>query len=531
MITNRRMIVRWMVCFMATLIGEPLSGFADEKPAASPANSSADSIADFLSQPRFKHAHWGLLFVDQDSGETVYELNPDKLFVPASTTKLFSVACALDTFGPDHRFETRLYRRGAIQDGELIGNLILVASGDLTFGGRTTDSGEIAFTNNDHTYANGSTDGELTAPDPLAGLNELARQVAAGGIKRLRGDVLIDDRLFDKAEATGSGPSRLTPIMVNDNLIDFTIEPTEPGQPAKVTWRPQSARWSVDITTETVAKAGTLETTIRETSPGRLQITGKIPVGHKPVVRVFEAPDAAAFARGLLLDALERAGVEVVPPPAVGNPPPLTLPPHDGYGDLSVVAKFVSPPFAEHARLILKVSHNLHASTLPLLVAAKHGQRTLADGLHRQHDFLAKAGVDVETISFGGGAGGARADFVTPRAAVQLLRHMATRPDFAAYERALPSLGVDGTLAKAVSPESPARDKAHAKTGTFYTDNVMNKSLLLTSKAMAGYLTTAKGHKLAFAMYVNNVHLRDGLDTKSLGRDLGRVCELAHERF
>ena len=250
--TSHRATARMVLCFATALLCGMSPCVAPRTFAAEP---SADSLAEFLAQPRFKHAHWGLLFVDQKSGETVYELNSDKLFAPASTTKLFSVACALDTFGADHRFETRVVRRGTVQNGELTGQLILVASGDLTFGGRTTDAGEIAFTNNDHTYANGSTDGELTASDPLAGLNELARQIAADGIQRIRGDVLIDDRLFDKSEATGSGPGRLTPIMINDNLIDFVIEPTEPGRPAKVTSRPQSSHWTVDVNVETIAQS------------------------------------------------------------------------------------------------------------------------------------------------------------------------------------------------------------------------------------------------------------------------------------
>ena len=37
-----------------------------------------------------------------------------------------------------------------------------------------------------------------------------------------------------------------------------------------------------------------------------------------------------------------------------------------------------------YIRVILKVSHNLHASTLPLLLAARHGERTLDAGLRRQ---------------------------------------------------------------------------------------------------------------------------------------------------
>jgi len=164
-----------------------------------------------------------------------------------------------------------------------------------------------------------------------------------------------------------------------------------------------------------------------------------------------------------------------------------------------------------------------------LLVAAKHGQRTLAEGLRRQHDFLARAGVDVETISFGGGAGGDSADFVTPRATVQLLRYMSGRPDFAAYEAALPILGQDGTLARAVPAESPVRGKAQAKTGTLFWDNKMNGGELLTSKALAGYLTAKSGRKLAFALFVNNVHTRSAADRDKIGQALGKICEIVHE--
>jgi D-alanyl-D-alanine carboxypeptidase/D-alanyl-D-alanine-endopeptidase (penicillin-binding protein 4) len=150
--------------------------------------------------------------------------------------------------------------------------------------------------------------------------------------------------------------------------------------------------------------------------------------------------------------------------------------------------------------------------------------------LRRQNAFLKRVGVDVETISFGGGAGGSRADYTTPAATVQLLRYMAKRPDFESYRRAMPRLGIDGTLAKSVGPESPAKDKIAAKTGTLYWDNVMNANTLMTSKALAGYMTTAKGDTLAFAMFVNNAPLRDGLTTTAVGKDLGRICELLFEQ-
>lgn len=490
----------------------------------------ATALRTVMDKPQYKHAHWGMLLVEEPSGKVVYEQNADKLFAPASTTKLYSVATALDAFGADHRFKTPLVRRGEVNEqGELAGDLILICSGDFSMGGRTTPTGGIEFKNSDHTYADGGSETELTAADPLGGLNDLAAQVAKAGIKRVRGDVLIDDRLFEKAEGSGSGPGRVTPIMINDNAIDFTIEPDEPGKPAKVTWRPQSVAIEVENRVETGDENSSTTTSIRDLGHGRLVVKGKIAKGHKPVIRIFEVPDAAAHARTLLIEALGRAGVPV-DAPALASEGASKLPSSKEVKKLPEVAVHTSPPLGESAKLILKVSHNLHASTLPLLVASKHGERSLSAGLRHQHNFLARIGVDADTISFGGGAGGARADYTTPRATVQLLRHMASRPDYQVYHAALPILGVDGTLAKVVDADSSARGKIFAKTGTLYWTNVMNNRNLITSKALAGYLTSSRGRSMTFALFVNNVHQANGVDAKAVGRDLGRICEIVHEQ-
>src|SRR4029079_13357772 len=227
------------------------------------------------------------------------------------------------------------------------------------------------------------------------------------------------------------------------------------------------------------------------------------------------------------IEALQRAGVEVSAGISIRHPE-AKLPAKEEIEKLTRVAQLESPPFSENARLVLKVSHNLHASTLPLIVAAHNGKRTLADGLVLERAFLQKAGVEADAISFGGGAGGSRADYVTPKATVELLIAMMARQDFPLYERALPSLGVDGTLAKSIGQGSPARDKVHAKTGTLLWDDLLQGNSLLTSKALAGYMTTAKGRKLAFAAFVNGVHLRDGSDTKKIGGDLGKLAEIVY---
>ena len=486
-------------------------------------------VAAVIGDPLYKHAHWGLLVVDLETGKTIYERNPDHLFAPASTTKLFSVAAAWDLLGSDRRFTTSVFARGDISPlGVLEGDLILVASGDLTMGGRTQDDGRIAFTNSDHTYANGNDMAELTKPDPLAGLNELARQIVGVGIRRVKGNVIIDDRLFDKSISTGSGPIHITPIMINDNLIDLQLSPSVAGEPAKLYWRPHTAAYQVESKVETVAADEPILTWVKEENPGHLVITGQIPVGHQPIVRVFEVADAAAFARTLFIEELDRAVVVVEASTIGSNPDPAELPSREVIETWQKVGRLISPPFSESARLILKVSHNLHASTLPLLLAADINKRSLADGLHLQREFLTRAGVDAETISFGGGAGGDSADFVTPRAVIQLLTYLSTRDDFESFKERLPVLGADGTLANS-GADGPAKGKVLAKTGTLLWENTMNGGYIMTSKALAGFIETKNNHHLAFGFYVNNVHLKKGTDTANARQALSRLCEIFYE--
>ena len=217
----------------------------------------AQRIEAVTRGPDYKQAHWGLLFVNAETGGIVYEQNADRLFVPASTTKLYTTAAALAAFGPDYQFKTPVYRRGEVVEGRLHGDLILVASGDLTFGGRTDEHGKMLFADNDHTYATpNSTVTAVTPTDPLAGLAALAKQVRQAGIRQVN-DILIDDRLFPPARGSGSGPDLLTPIIVNDNVVDVLVEPAAAaGQPATVHMRPETpfVQMDADVHTAPVAR-------------------------------------------------------------------------------------------------------------------------------------------------------------------------------------------------------------------------------------------------------------------------------------
>src|SRR5680860_59535 len=202
--------------------------------------SLPESIQEIMDQPRYEDATWSLLVADVESGETFYSLNPDRMSFTGSTRKLFSVGMALDKLGADHREETLVYRMGEVSaDGTLDGDLALVGAGALTFGGRRIDADTVEYTNFDHNDANNLGTASLTPQDLLYALDDLARQVRASGITSVSGDVVVDDRLFASYRVP-NGNLLITPVLLNENMVDTTVTPTEPGSPAAVEYRPQT---------------------------------------------------------------------------------------------------------------------------------------------------------------------------------------------------------------------------------------------------------------------------------------------------
>jgi D-alanyl-D-alanine carboxypeptidase/D-alanyl-D-alanine-endopeptidase (penicillin-binding protein 4) len=502
--------------------------------ASGAGNSLADRLDELMTSGEYRAAHWGVMIVDAKTGETIFERNADQMFCPASVTKLFTTAAVLVDLGGDFRFKTPVVRLGDVDShGALRGDLILVAQGDPNLGGRLGPDGTLLFQDHDHSYANGNFKSTLVPADPLAGLDHLARVVRESGIKEITGNILVDDRLFEPAQSTGSGPTRVSPILINDNVVDVVIAPgANAGDPAKVRIVPNTSAVAYDAQVETIAKGIAPSLRVIPLGVNRFEVRGRIPVGREPIVRIYEVDDPASFARSLFIERLRSRGVVVVASP-LGSNDRDRLPDRRTIADAPVVAEFTSPPLTEELRVVLKVSQNLHASTLPLLVAARHGARTLDQALAREGSNLKKLGVDIDTISFGGGAGGSRSDLVTPRTTTVLLRAMMRRSDFTAYESALPVLGRDGTLADAVSQNSPARGHVRAKTGTYFVQDGLSGKIVLTSKSLAGYMETASGRSLVFAFFLNDVPITIHSDDdpeggERAGKRLAKMCEACY---
>lgn len=497
----------------------------------SAADPLGTAIQEIIDGKDYREAQWGILVADAKTGETLWSRHADKLIAPASVTKLYSGAAALVALGADYRFQTPLYRTGGLRsDGTLIGNLVIVASGDPSFGGRTLPGGRLAFQNQDHTYANsGLFAASLPKTNPVAAFDYFAKLVRRAGITSIQGDILIDTRIFEPTRSTGSGPELVTPIMVNDNVVDLIVSPgARPGAPAIVRTRPDTEFLQFDIDVTTGEKVSATLLTLHTLGGNRVTVRGQIPLGSKPLLRIVPVEDPVFYARALFIESLRRHGVRVSA--SLTGPVRADLPRPDDYGELPLLGVYTSPPFSELLKVTLKVSHNLYASTFPCLIAAQAGKRTAEEGLRLQANILEDLGVAVKTISFGGGAGGAAADFVTPRATVQLLRGMSSRPDWPLYRDAMPVIGVDGTLSAVLSPDSPSQGKIYAKTGTLITFDQLNDRWLLRSKALAGTMTTASGRDVHFALFVNGVPLPVDVDSTREGKVLARLAEVIYRQ-
>lgn len=495
-----------------------LAGTASAQTGVAPERPVPAEVLSIMQEPRYAGATWGLRAVDVESGKLVMSLGPDSLFFTGSVRKLFSVAEALDALGPRHRFVTPVHRRGRLDgDGVLRGDLVLVASGDLTLGGRTTRRGAVAFTSFDHTESNSLGSSILTAPDPLAGIRALARQVAASGVRRVEGDVVVDDRLF-RSFRVPNGNVLITPIVVNDNLIDVTVLPTAPGRAARVEHRPRSAAFTVRSAVRTVPRGRPARvelTTSRDGGTG--VVRGQIPVGYRPplpgvrtLVQTFTVQDPPAYARTVLIEALRREGV-VVDAPTTGPNPARLLPARRAYPARTRVARFVSPPYSEYAKLILKVSHNYGANLSLMYAGLARGATTRAQALAAERRTLVRRyGVPAGGFRFPTNGSGSPDSQATPEALMILLREMSTRPTFPQYFASLPSLGVDGSLASVgripFNPViAPAFGRVFAKTGTTVEPG------LLKAQVFAGYIDAASGRRLAYVVYVNDVSALSGI--------------------
>jgi serine-type D-Ala-D-Ala carboxypeptidase/endopeptidase (penicillin-binding protein 4) len=473
-------------------------------------------VEQILSDPGVARGFWGIDVVSLTTGNRLYALNQDKLFTPASNTKLFTTAAAFALIGPDYRFKTTVESNGTVDKyGRLNADLIVVGRGDPNLSGRTLPY-------NLHTERKAL---------PIQVLIDLADQLVAKGMKYVDGDVVADDSYY-VFERYGEGWSQddlawewgapVSALAINDNVLFAEIKPADrPGERAFLNLAPFPEYYRVDNRVMTTPTGTGPRKIYINREPGSNQITlwGNIPLDDAGASEALAIEDPADFTAKLFRELLEQRGVTIYGRPRTHHTELAALqtfsvtsiasggggesPVRPGPG-LTVLASHESMPLNDDLRVINKVSQNLHAElTLRLLGKEKGASGSIEGGLEVVRGFLTTAGIKPEQYAFYDGSGLSRENLVSPAAVVQLLKFAHQQPWGKLFEDTLPVAGVDGSLAERLKTP-PGKGAVRAKTGSL---NHVN--------SLSGYATTTSGEQIAFSILCNNHNLanKKSLDT------------------
>ena len=495
---------------------------------AQPVQTLDAKITAIINRPEFKHALFGIEIYSLSDNKVLYSLNADKLFVPGSVTKVVTEGVTMQLLGADYRFRTPIYRTGPIsKDGVLSGDLVLVASGDPNLSNRVRSADTLAFENEDHAYGQ-ILEAKLVPGAPLQVIRDLAKQVAAKGVRRIEGRVLVDVTLFPEGTREGGSGVVISPVSVNDNVIDVIVTPGKsPGSPASL----QSSPLTKYAVFQNAVKTGSADSaaeivfvpTRNPDGTFSVSVRGTVPAGKAPRPFPFVVPVPSRFAEVVLTESLHEVGIEIANNSSSDKPDWKTL--AASYKAENQLAEHISPPLREDVKVTLKVSQNLHAAMKPYLLGAllaKENDAAIEAGFKQARSFLERMKLDVSAAAQSDGAGGS--SYFTPDFIVKFLAFMSTQKDFRYFHDALPILGRDGTLWN-TQRDSPAAGRLYAKTGTHVTGDLLNEQYVVNGKGLAGYLETKNGKQLIVAVFAN--HVPAGGDIKAVLKVGDALAEIA----
>lgn len=452
------------------------------------------ALDSLLDSPPFHRALWGVALVD-DRGRLLYGRNADRLFIPASNTKLVVSAVAAALLPPDWTVTTSVYPAGHIAGSTLHGDLVLYGRGDPTMGRRC--------------YATDTLQAGACDLDPFARLRALAEQVAAGGIRVVEGDVVGDGSWFDGDllhwdwgvyDVNWWYAAPVAGLGFNDNAVDITWRPGRvEGAPAQLSFWPDLGDFTLENRTVTVAAGG--ETNVgdrmyRQDGGFRVWAEGSVAIDHRGGTESYAVPDPGLYTARAFRLALADAGVSVTGTTrstADSNR-------YRGAREAPALAESVSRPLRDWIFPVLNTSQNWYADMLLKQLGRQFGSAgTWREGLAVERRYLVDSvGLDSTLFALSDGSGLSAANLVAPLAFTGLLRHIRAHPNFpSSFLPGLPQSGSVGSLRRRFVG-TPLEGRVYAKTGSIARVNTLS-----------GYFDLPNGKSYAFSVQANH-HAQGG---------------------
>ena len=417
----------------------------------------ARDIEAIIDRPQFKRSRWGIAIQNLATEETIYSLDSDKFFIPASTVKLLTTAAALQELGADFRLTTPIYATGNLPH---LDTVRIAGKGDPTI------TSEI--------------------------LENIVQQFKVLGIRSIK-KLIIDDSYFAQPVINPTWEwldtyydyaTTVNSIILNQNTVELTLVPQSIGQPVKVQWNDEIAarQWQVfnrGVTTLPNTKYsieidGVLGKSV-------LNIRGNLPQDNQSDVWDLAVVDPANYFLETFRDLLEQEGIIITQ----GIVTKETIQDREE----RIITQMYSPPLQELIKEINRESNNLYAEVL-LKILAK--ELKIDDPITALETSLNKLNISSANYSLEDASGLSRQNLITPETLVQILSVMANTANRDIYRSSLAIAGNNGTLKQRLS-NTELQNNFWGKTGSL--------SGVIT---LAGYIKIADRETIAFSILVNN---------------------------
>jgi D-alanyl-D-alanine carboxypeptidase/D-alanyl-D-alanine-endopeptidase (penicillin-binding protein 4) len=415
----------------------------------------------------------GIHIARLDSGRILYDRESDKLFIPASNVKLLTTACALAALGPSYEFKTAILKKGPLRAGCLRGDLVVRGAGDPNLSGR------------------------FYGGDAAALMRSWARRLRALGLFEIEGDVVADDRIFDREHLHPDWPrnqlhkwycAEVSGLSLNDNCVDLIFEAASKiGHPARIYLEPDTAYISLTGQVVTTAKKGLHLIDIqRRPGTNQVRVKGRFYIKASPFRGYVTVTRPEFFFATVLKEQMEKEGIRIK-----GGARAVKV--GEDLGRLDILIQHTSL-LSTTIAVTNKRSQNLYAECLFKLLGHRlGGEGSFRGGQAAIGKFLIGLGIPRGSFVIADGSGLSASNRLSPRQIVSVLRWMARGSYGEMYRNSLSTAGLDGTLRKRFrGPDS--RGRVLAKTGT-----------LAGVSALSGYCRTGDGKQLVFSILMNRL--------------------------
>lgn len=467
---KKRSLMTGVAALSLLMLGAvPSSVFAETSISANSSSKLKKRIDFILKENALDRKKLSIAIYSLSRQEFLYSLNPDTAMNPASAVKLLTAAVVLKKLGPEYTFKTQVFASKKPSGGALQGDLILVGSGDPSF---VTERAHL-----------------------------LADQVIRSGVKKVSGDIWVDDWAFDQVRYDESRIPTTTDrpynapvgaLSFNYNTTTVYVRPGEKaGAKAKVFVEPDTGFIKIDNKAQTVSGQAneTLQASRVSASPSgeTIRITGSIPITSSEVTKYFNVVHPARYSGFALRFFLKQRGVEFTEGSQVLHKP---------RSPSSVqIAELESLPLRQVVTLMNKFSNNFIADVLVKTLGreVKGSPGSVESGIQVLNEESLRMGIRTEGFKVVSGSGLTRDNRMSSQQFVKLFNK--SYRDFEVLPELLSSLpiaGRDGTLSRRMK-DTKAFGVLRAKTGT-----------INGVSSLVGAVQSAGGELIAFSLMIND---------------------------